>query len=814
LFANIVVDVDVPGLSRAFSYHVPDELADEVFEGACVAVPFGGRDMVGYVMELTENPPDVQGIKDLQAVIKESCALATPLLSLAEWISSYYMSPLGASVRAIVPEVMSATVVSTVRLINASSAHPASPAQQKIVQILGEMGGQADSDTLKMRARVDKFAPTLKQLRNRGAIEVSRTLELPKARPLIVTGLQLVEDEDCIGIDELATKAPKQAQLMKELAQSNSPIRQAELLRRVGASSSPIKAIVEKGLVEKVQMRIRRRPHSLRPGTELSALPPEPTLAQQDALRMISDGFESEVPQTTLLYGVTGSGKTEVYLRSISQTLDSGRSCIALVPEISLTVHLMDVYRARFGDRMAILHSRLSIGERHDEWRRIESGEARVVLGARSAVFAPVRNLGLVVVDEEHEPSYKQDHAPRYNARQVAEERARAEDASIILGSATPSIETFYRASCGEMNMAVLEKRIENRPLPDVTTVDLREEFAQGHKNVFSDHLRDAISERVSRHEQTILFVNRRGYASFLLCRTCGYTEKCHNCDVSMTYHSAQRMLRCHHCDEQKPAPSVCPNCGGPHIRQFGIGTERVEEEVRNIFPEARVIRMDADTTRRKDAHARFLDMFRDGKADILVGTQMVAKGLDFPNVTLVGVVSADTSLHLPDFRAAERTFQLLTQVGGRGGRGNLPGETIIQSFSPDHYAIRAAARQDYLAFYGQEIGYRRELAYPPFTQLINIIASDPIDRCPEEKLLHIREKIQERFSADDVGLLGPAPAPWSKLKGMYRWHLVLKLSQNEMAEEVKPALARILADFPPIPGSTITVDVNPLTML
>ena len=398
MFANVIVDADVPGLSRAYTYHVPSELDAEVFAGACVAVPFGGREMVGYILALTENAPDIQGIKDIQAVVKDSCSLAPSLLSLVEWISAYYMSPLGASVRAIVPEVMSATLVSTVRLISSAAAHPASPAQLKIVRILAEMGGEADSDILKARAGVDKFAPTLKQLRNRGAVDVTRVIELPKARPLIVTGLQIVEDEEFMGIDELATKAPKQAQLMRELAQLDSPIRRAELLRRVGASSSPVKAIVEKGLVEKVEMRIRRKPHSTSRVPHSALAPPEPTRAQQDALRIISEGLDSELPQTTLLYGITGSGKTEVYLRSISQVLDSGKSCIALVPEISLTVHLMDAYRARFGNRMAILHSKLSVGERHDEWRRIESGEATVVLGARSAVFAPVRNLGLIVV--------------------------------------------------------------------------------------------------------------------------------------------------------------------------------------------------------------------------------------------------------------------------------------------------------------------------------------------------------------------------------------------------------------------------------
>lgn len=812
MFANVVVDTDAPGLSRAFTYRVPESMEGDVFAGACVAVPFGSREMVGYIIELTEVAPELKLIKDIQAVIHDACSLTPALLSLASWMSEYYSASLVASCRAIVPEVMSATVTSTIRLLNADAVHPASPAQQKLVKILVEMGGQADSDILKAKSGIDKYAPTLKQLRNRGAIEVARILELPKAKPMIVKGLKITEDEDLSELDEMLSRAPRQAEMMRELAKADSPIRQAELLRRIGSSSSPLKSLVDKGLAEKVEMRVRRQPYQLRevaprPNYKLSS-------AQQDALRIIGEGFDSETPQTTLLYGVTGSGKTEVYLRSIQRVIDEGRSCIALVPEISLTIHLMDAYRSCFGDRMAILHSRLSVGERHDEWRRIESGEARVVLGARSAVFAPVPNLGLIVVDEEHESSYKQDHAPRYSARQAAEERARFEDAHVILGSATPSIETFSRASSGDIKMAVLDKRIDDRPMPTVTTVDLRAEFAEGRRNIFSEQLEDAISARLSRHEQVILFVNRRGHSSFLLCRSCGYTPKCDNCAVSLTYHAAQRILKCHHCDEQHPAPTLCPVCGGMHIKQFGIGTERVEEEVQKVFPEANVIRMDADTTRRKDAHSRLLDTFREGKADVLVGTQMVAKGLDFPNVTLVGVISADTSLHLPDFRAAERTFQLLTQVSGRSGRGNLPGETIIQSFSPDHYAIRAAARQDYLSFYGQEIAYRRELGYPPFAQLINIISSDPMDNYADEKLQAIKNRIGERMPPGAVSMLGPAPAPLSRLRGLYRHHLVLKMHDSEMREEVTSTLRSILNDTPSTTFSGITVDVDPLTML
>ena len=792
MYAGVIVDADAPGLSQPFTYRVPDELESAVFEGACVAVPFAGRELVGYIAELTETAPPLDEIKDLLAVIHESCALNKPLLSLARWISEYYLAPLAYSARAIVPEVMTANVSSTVRLLDPTLASPASPNQQKLVEVIASLGGESDADILKARARIDKFAATLRQLRTRGAVEVLRFLELPKARPRIVRGLELSDDE--FPVDGLESHAPKQAAILKELASTDGPVRQSELLRKVGSSSSPARALVDKGLVEKSDLRVRRKAFD---APDAVSRPLTPTEDQRRALEVIRSS------QTTLLFGVTGSGKTEVYLQSIADVLKQGKDCISLVPEISLTTHLMAAYISRFGDQLAIVHSRLSVGEWHDEWRRIESGEARVVLGPRSAVFAPVRNLGLIVVDEEHEPSYKQDNTPRYNARTAAEERARNEGASIILGSATPSVESFRRAESGDIKLARLDKRIDDRPMPQVELVDLREEFEQGRRSFFSDRLKEAVEDRLSKREQVILFVNRRGYASFILCRSCGYTAKCDNCAVSLTYHSGPKELRCHHCDASRPAPTTCPNCGGPHIRQFGVGTEKVELEARELFPSASIIRMDSDTTRRKGSHARLLNTFREGKADIMVGTQMIAKGLDFPNVSLVGVISADTSLHLPDFNSAERTFQLLTQVAGRAGRGDIPGEVIVQSFSPEHYAIQAASSHDFEGFYRQEIGFREELGYPPFSRLINVVSTDPVAGYAESRL---REWTSSLRLPEGVDVLGPAEAPLSKLKGLFRWHVVFK--QRGQADRLKDVLRQ---NAPP-PG--LIFDVDPLTML
>ncbi len=469
MYANVVVDAEAPGLDQPYTYRVPDELADSVGEGTCVAVPFAGRELTGYVIGLTQTAPPLAEIKSILAVIPDSVTLSRPLIDLAKWMSSEYVASLGHSIRAIVPEVMSASVVTIVKLVDADKVSSASPNQRKVVEALISLGGETDPDILRAKTRMRGFGAVLRQLRERGVVEVSRILELPKAKPLMAQALQISEDLDEIPLEALDMRAPKQAAILKELREAGDAVRQSVVLRKTGSSSSPVKGLVDKGLAEKTRVQVRRDPFKVE-GLVRSE-PRNPTREQADAITMIRDGLEAESPQTTLLYGVTGSGKTEVYLQSIATVLEQGRSCINLVPEISLTTHLLEAYKSRFGDQVAVLHSRLSIGERHDEWRRIESGEARIVLGARSAVFAPVSRLGLVVVDEEHESSYKQDHSPRYSARAAAEERARKAEACVILGSATPSIETFQRGSSGEINFAVLSHRIDDRPMPVVTLV-------------------------------------------------------------------------------------------------------------------------------------------------------------------------------------------------------------------------------------------------------------------------------------------------------------------------------------------------------
>lgn len=546
----------------------------------------------------------------------------------------------------------------------------------------------------------------------------------------------------------------------------------------------------------------------LRPGSG-----PNPTPSQEIVIKSIKEALAGSGPRCYLLHGITGSGKTEVYLQAISGFVEKGCQAVVLVPEISLTPQMLDRFRARFGHLVAVLHSRLSSRERYREWQRIRGGEAAVVVGARSAVFAPATSLGLLVIDEEHENTYKQQDNPRYHVREVALERARRAGAVVLMGSATPSVESYYRATQGEYGLLRLDSRVDGRQLPPVRIVDLRRE-SRGGGRIFSRLLADKIRQRLGRGEQVILFLNRRGYATFVLCRECGLVLQCPRCSVSLTYHAAGRhLLSCHYCNYRRRAPEVCPRCESFEIGWYGLGTQRVEQEARALFAGARVLRLDVDSTTRRGSHEAILGAFCRGEADILIGTQMVAKGLDIPRVTLVGVISADTSLHLPDFRSAERTFQLLTQVAGRAGRGEIPGEVVVQTYNPGHYSLQAARGHDYLAFYRQEIALRRELAYPPFSHLVNLLVSNPA----EERAREVAEKLASRLrvlaapAGDTVGVLGPAPAPLFRLRGKYRWQTALKGPDGELLRQIAGTVKEELG---PSAAACVSVDVDPISML
>ncbi len=516
--------------------------------------------------------------------------------------------------------------------------------------------------------------------------------------------------------------------------------------------------------------------------------------------------------QTFLLHGVTGSGKTEVYLQAIQKVLEEGKEAIMLVPEISLTPQMTERFRSRFGEMVAVMHSGLSVGEKYDEWRKIQQGKVKVVVGARSAIFAPFTNIGLIILDEEHESTYKQEDSPRYHARDVAIWRSEFYKCPIILGSATPALESFARAKKGVYKLLSLKHRALHQALPTVFIADMREELRQGNRSMFSQSLIEAIRLRLEKKEQMVLFLNRRGYSSFVLCRDCGTVVQCPNCDISLTYHRTTEKLKCHYCGYEEHVPQICPQCQSDHIRYFGTGTQKVEEELYKLFPEARVLRMDVDTTKHKGAHEEILETFGAGQADILLGTQMIAKGLDFPNITLVGVLSADTSLHLPDYRAAERTFQLLTQVSGRAGRHDKLGEVIIQTYTPEHYAIELAKTQEYEPFYEREMFLRRRSNYPPyyFVALIQLSHEDVM--MAAEYAGRVADWLRGNLS-NQVAIIGPTTASIARLQNRYRYQCLIKY---KIEPNLIPVLQRLLAMYRAEwikQGILMTVDLDPSTI-
>lgn len=598
---------------------------------------------------------------------------------------------------------------------------------------------------------------------------------------------------------DLSPRATAQQRIVDTLRHFGS-MDTAKLVKQAQASYQALQVLAAKGVVEITQERVERRAE----WDEVSFPAPVLTPGQRQAVEDILDEMNG-ARRPVLLHGVTGSGKTEVYLQVIRHVLDAGKQALVLVPEISLTPQTVSRFGSRFGHRIAVLHSGLSEGERYDEWWRIFRGEADVVIGARSAIFAPLKNLGLIVIDEEHEGTYKQSEGSiRYHTRQVAEKRAELAEALVLLGSATPAVESYHRAVLGEYRLVTLPERVEQRPLPKVELVDMRVEFEQGNRSILSRQLYQALWEVLDQKQQAIILLNRRGFSAFVLCRECGHVLQCENCSVSMTYHRADGKMHCHYCTARRDFPEKCPNCASRYLRQFGVGTEQVQQYLKQVFPQAAIGRMDADTTRTKNAHRNILRRFAAGQTDILIGTQMIAKGLDFPNVTLVGVLSADLSLNLPDIRASERTFQLLTQVAGRAGRGDLPGRVIIQCYEPAHFAIQAAKEHDYKRFFRQEISFRRQMNYPPFAELVRILCTGPRAEVEE----HIRQigSFLQKQGVGQAEMYGPAPAPIGKIKGRYRWQIVLRGGVQHQ---------HILSQLPPPPGNVhVAIDVDPLFLL
>jgi len=814
-YAEVIIDSAVRDLDRPFTYEVPDDIADEVQVGSMVLVPFGDRLSLGYVVGL---PPrsDVARTKSISRVLDEPPLFDFDSQRLCRWISHHYLCPLSQSFKLVMPPGRSRKVKQMALLDDSPDAARAAAQGDEtasaVIDALESAGGEMDVAALKKRLGTGPVMSAIRSLESEGV--VARRYSL--SRPATSTKSRLVvRATEASGDREMVEKLPqRQRDIMDELLARGGIEFQSDLLNNTGASGASLKALAGKGMVEVAGEEVLRQPWLGKP-EELVRHVPNPH--QQAAIDRIATAIDERRHQVFLLDGITGSGKTEVYIRSIERTLAQGKGAIMLVPEISLTPQTVERFESRFPGNVAVLHSKLSPGERFDQWRGVREGRYKVVVGARSALFAPLPDLGLIAIDEEHEPSYKSDTSPRYHARDVAEARARMAGAVVILGSATPCFESIERARAGAYELLELPERIDNRPLPDVQIVDMREAGGAGEVPLLSLPMLDALSRAVEAGDQAILFLNRRGFANYLQCHACGAIMGCDECEVSLCYHSRGHMMLCHHCGKRWAVPERCPSCGGGPMKQFGAGTQRVEEEMLRHIPGVSYIRMDADTTTTKDAHWHLLGSFRAGEAQVLIGTQMIAKGLDIPGVTLVGVINADTALALPDFRASERTYQLLTQVSGRAGRGLRPGRVVIQTFNPEHPTIRAMTG-GLEAFIQAEIKSRSHAFYPPFVDLVNVMVTSPEMAAASRSAERLKQILQTDLEGTGAMILGPAPAPLSRLRGQYRWHILVKSADlDQIADRLTGAVGRFYdyaRTFPPGKDVRVSLDVDPVSLL
>lgn len=772
-YAAVIVDVPTMQTDQPYTYRVPKQWQEIIAPGMRVEVPFGegNRHIQGFVMALSEEEPSNPEIvlKDLIRVIDLAPVVNPELLQLADYMKDVTFSFKITCLQTMLPAAMKAAYEKKFVLIDETHEIKAQYFKQQT-----EVDWQVIEDAGEL--------PRFQRLRTAGVLDIRYVVkEKTKKKMVRYVNSQITEANFAEIKASLRANALRQHQLIETL--KVTPRETTAFYTKQGLSAANLNQGEEQGWLTIEEVETYRDPfkdHDF-PMTQPFALNDE----QAHAVERIVAAETNRDATTFLLEGITGSGKTEVYLQSIAQILAKGKTAMMLVPEIALTPQMVQRFKSRFGKAVAVLHSGLSQGEKYDEWRKIERGESQVVVGARSAVFAPLENIGLIIIDEEHEATYKQDEAPRYHARDLAIWRSQYHHCPVVLGSATPSLESRARGQKNRYELLFLTKRAhEAAQLPDVTIVDLKDEYTQKNTGTFSRLLQEKIADRLVKKEQIVLLLNRRGYSSFMMCRDCGYVQECPNCDISLTLHMDVRKMACHYCGHQEAIPNKCPDCQSPKIRYYGTGTQKVEEELQTLYPSARILRMDVDTTRKKGAHERILKTFEEQKADILLGTQMIAKGLDFPNITLVGVLNADTALNLPDFRSSERTFQLLTQVSGRAGRGEKAGEVIVQTFNPDHHSIVLAQAQDYETFYRHEMRLRHQSGYPPYYFTVKISASHPSEEVAAKKMYQIAEKLKNGLSPNSQ-ILGPIPSGVARIKNRYHYQLILKYKQEPQLHQM-----------------------------
>lgn len=800
--AEVVIANNSRELNKKFSYIVPEGM--NALEGARVVVPFGrgNKTVEGIITGFTDKS-NYTKLKEITRLIDEKPLCTPKLLELAEFIQRTSLCTYYQALRLV---VASGSKVKTTRWItlpdvdiDIAKASGRSVSKKKLLEVLKDAGGTVDYGAV---AWIPNVNTSIKALEKDGVIslddKIAQNVKSKLIRMVRLTDMaEYTEDWS-----DLHKKAPKQFKMLEILKQTGD-ISAADIVEFSQGSYTALNGLEQKGIVKFYDKKVYRNAFdsSKYQRTEKKQL----TAEQQTVLDSLINNHKKGDTKPNLIRGVTGSGKTEVFLQIIEYYINMGKQAIVLVPEISLTPQMVDRFAGRFGNGVSILHSALSTGEKFDEWNKILKGEVNVVIGARSAVFAPFKNLGIIIIDEEHETTYKSDSSPRYDAKRTAMFRCKNEGAMLVMASATPSVNNYYRAKMGMYNLYEMKNRHNLMSMPKIETVDMREELKNGNHSVFSHRLKEEIDKNILLGQQTILFLNRRGFNSFVMCRDCGEAIKCRNCSISMTYHKISNVLKCHYCGYEQEVPRICPSCESTHIRFMGTGTEKAEEEIARLYGENSFIRMDGDTTSGKNSHEVILNRFQSEKIPILLGTQMVTKGLDFPNVTLVGVLAADISLNIDDFRAAERTFGQITQVCGRAGRGDIEGRAVVQTYQPEHYALKYAKNHDYESFYESEINIRKMLKNPPFNDLVLIMMQGD----NENGIIRELGRIANRLRTRGLEVMGPTPAPYSRIKNKYRWRIILR--HHSGAELLE--LLHTIADYYAKSENQLFIDINPNSM-
>lgn len=798
MFVKVIVDIPAAQVNRPFDYQVPEAYQDSLQLGMRVQVPFGNRQLLGFVVGI-HHTSDFKGtLKPITAVLDYESFINEELLDLSEHLAQTLHAFRINVLQAMLPAMLK------VKYQNIFLIHQ--PQALSNYQLPSDWLNQSQLDKDQVEAHLSR--KQIKQLLDQGVLELVYQVQ-DQTTTKTQTMIELAMPAESIKqiIQDLPARSQKVAQLLTYLLASGQPqLEQQALLEASQVSASSLKTALKHGYIKSQKVSVYRDPlaHLEVEQSQSRTL----TEAQEAVYEQVAQALEAQQDQTFLLEGVTGSGKTEVYLQLMAKASQMGRGAILLVPEIALTPQMVRQVKSRFQTGVAVLHSGLTNSQKYDEWRRIIRGQATIVVGARSSIFAPIRDLGLVIIDEEHETTYKQSDTPRYHAREVAIWRCHYHQAPLLLGSATPSLESRSRAQVGRYQHLRLPERVNGRPLPPVTLVDMTKEMAQQTTDELSSVLKDKIADRLAKGQQIVLLLNRRGYASYMLCRECGQVIQCPRCDISLTYHKHEHRLKCHYCDYQSPVPDRCPNCHSDYLRTFGLGTQKIEELLNQHFPDARVIRMDMDTTRKKGQHEALLDRFRRHEADILLGTQMIAKGLDFESVTLVGVINADTALNLPDFRAGEKTFQLLTQVAGRTGRGRFEGEVLIQTYNPDHYVMQLAQQHDYESFFYYEMKRRHLGHYPPYFYTTLITISSKYQAKAQAMSHQVKQALLASGAA--IEILGPSQGAIARINERYYFQLLLKYKDGQV---IKESLGAILdqSQLKAKQGIYITIDHEPL---